>query len=213
MRKLLFSTVALAALMTTPIAMADPNDNPKQHDSTKPDRGDNDRGNGPNGGAMSGPGTMGSPSGGNANADRDKANDRNDDNDRANNRDNDKTVIHNNSDRTVIHDNSRTVNKTVVHKTVDRSVVLKVRANIRAPHRFRAPRAYIRPAGWYAHRWVYGERLPRAFFAPGYFILDFAAFGLLAPWDGYEWVRYGDDALLIDVETGEVIRVEYDVFY
>lgn len=198
MRKLLFSTVALAALMTAPLAMADPNDNPKQHDSTKPDRGDNaDRDNSPKGGAMSGPGTMGGP---NAN-----------DNDRANNRDNDKTVIHN--DKTVIHDNDRTVNKTVVHKTVDRSVILKVRANIRAPHRFHAPRAYVRPTGWYSHRWVYGERLPRAFFAPDYFILDFAAFGLISPWDGYEWVRYGDDALLIDVETGEVIRVEYDVFY
>ena len=213
MRKLLFSTVALAALMTAPIAMADPNDNPK-HDTARPDLGDNDIGNNaarddsPNGGAMNGPGTMGGPNSAN-------------DNDRTNNRDNDKTVIRGNNDKTVIHDNDktvirdndRTVNKTVVHKTVDRSVVLKVRANIRAPHRFRAPKAYVRPAGWYSHRWVYGEHLPRAFFAPDYFILDFTAFGLIAPWDGYEWVRYGDDALLIDIETGEVIRVEYDVFY
>ncbi len=213
MRKLLFSTVALAALVTAPIAMADPNDNPKQHDSAKPDRGDNpDHNSVPKGGATSGPAMMGGPNGTNTN-----------DNDRTNNRDNDKTVIHDNNndktvirndnDKTVIHDNDRTVNKTVVHKTVDRSVLLKVRANIRAPQRFRAPRAYVRPAGWYPHRWVYGERLPRAFFAPDYFIVDFSAFGLLAPWAGYEWVRYGDDALLIDVETGEVIRVEYDVFY
>jgi Ni/Co efflux regulator RcnB len=134
---------------------------------------------------------MGGPNGGNADHDR--------------NNDNNKTVIHN--------DNDRTVNKTVVHKTVERNTVLKVRANIRAPHRFRAPRSYVRPIGWYPHRWVYGERLPHAFFAPDYFILDFAAFGLFAPWDGYEWVRYGDDALLIDIETGEVIRVEYSVFY
>jgi Ni/Co efflux regulator RcnB len=103
--------------------------------------------------------------------------------------------------------------KVVVHKTVDRSVVLKMRANIKAPHRYHAAKIYVRPPGWYPHRWVYGERLPRAFFAPDYFILDFAAYGLMAPWDGYEWVRYGDDALLVDVETGEVIRVEYDVFY
>ena len=27
------------------------------------------------------------------------------------------------------------------------------------------------------------------------------------------WVRYGDDALLIDRYTGEVIQVEYGVFY
>lgn len=215
MRKLLFSTVALAALMTAPIAMADPNDNPKQHDSAKSDRGDNpDRDSAPKGGAMSGPGLVSGPSGTNANGDRMNDHPNANDNDRTNNRDDDKTIIHNNdNDKTVVHDNNRTVNKTVVHKTVDRSVVLKVRANIRAPQRFRAPRAYVRPAGWYPHRWVYGERLPRAFFAPDYFIIDFAAFGLLAPWGGYEWVRYGDDALLIDVETGEVIRVEYDVFY
>ena len=98
-------------------------------------------------------------------------------------------------------------------KTVDRSVVLKFRANIRAPHRFHYPRPYVRPVGWYPHRWVFGERLPRTFFAVDFFILDFAAYGLISPWDGYQWVRYGNDALLIDVETGEVIRVEYDAFY
>ncbi len=114
-------------------------------------------------------------------------------------RDNDKTV-------------NKTVNKTVVHKTVDRRTILKVRANITAPRRFHAVKVYVRPTGWYAHRWTYGERLPRAFFAPDYFILDFAAYGLISPWDGYEWVRYGDDALLIDIDTGEVIRVEYDLF-
>jgi Ni/Co efflux regulator RcnB len=29
---------------------------------------------------------------------------------------------------------------------------------------------------------------------------------------GYEWVRVGDDALLIDVNTGEVLQAEYGVF-
>ncbi|HTT97808.1 MAG TPA: RcnB family protein [Rhizomicrobium sp.] len=199
MKKLLLGATALAALLAAPIAMADPNDNgpkdrPDQHDTAKPDRGDNnnmkgpDR-NGPNDNAMRGPkaGQDNGPRGGN------------NDNDRA--RDN-------NNDR----DNDKTVNKTVVHKSVDRSVVLKVRANIKAPRRFHPAKAYVRPAGWYAHKWVYGDRLPRAFFAPDYFILDFATYGLIAPWDGYEWVRYGDDALLVDIDTGEVIRVEYDLF-
>jgi Ni/Co efflux regulator RcnB len=35
----------------------------------------------------------------------------------------------------------------------------------------------------------------------------------MPPWAGYEWVRYGNDALLVDVDTGEIIRVEYDIFY
>jgi Ni/Co efflux regulator RcnB len=88
---------------------------------------------------------------------------------------------------------------------------MKARANIQAPRRFHIA-AYVRPPGWYQHRWTFGERLPRAFFASEFFIADFGAYGLLAPWDGYEWVRYGDDALLIDLDTGEVIRVEYGLF-
>jgi Ni/Co efflux regulator RcnB len=37
-------------------------------------------------------------------------------------------------------------------------------------------------------------------------------FGLAPPPYGYEWVRNGDDALLIDTNTGEILQVEYDVF-
>ena len=204
MKKILLSAAALAAILAAPVALADPNDNndqPKQHDTAKPDQGDKtgDKTNGPamNGPAMKGPNdaTTHSPAKLQDKGPRGSDND----NDRMRGNDNDKTV-------------NKTVNKTVVHKTVDRSVVLKVRANITAPRRFHPTRAYVRPSGWYQHRWTYGERLPRAFFAPDYFILDFGAYGLLSPWDGYEWVRYGDDALLIDVETGEVIRVEYDLF-
>ena len=46
-----------------------------------------------------------------------------------------------------------------------------------------------------------------------YWISDFALYGLMEPWPGYEWIRVGDDALLVDIETGEVIRVEYGLFY
>ena len=202
MKKILLGATALMALLAAPIAMADPNDNgpndkAKQHDTTSPDRGDNNMNgpdkSGPNDNAMRG------PKAGQENGPRDNNNDNDRASDNNNDRGNDKTV-------------NKTVNKTVVHKTVDRSVVLKVRANIKAPRRFHPAKAYVRPAGWYQHRWTYGERLPRAFFAPDYFLLDFAAYGLLSPWDGYEWVRYGDDALLIDTDTGEVIRVEYDLF-
>jgi Ni/Co efflux regulator RcnB len=195
MNKILLSAAALAAILAAPAAMADPNDNqPNQHDSARPDRGDNNPGD-----AMKGPNDNTSgPNDMQNNGPRGSSND----NDRMrdnNNRDNDRTV-------------NKTVNRTVVHKTVNRDVVLKARANITAPRRFHAAKAYVRPTGWYAHRWTYGERLPRAFFAPDYFLLDFAAYGLIAPWDGYAWVRYGDDALLIDTDSGEVIRVEYDLF-
>jgi Ni/Co efflux regulator RcnB len=222
MKKLLFPAAALAAILSAPLAYAAPDDQNNQPKAERPDRGDDsgpaDRAkdgpakDGPakDGPAMTGPAMHGpvprtesTAKPGDAMRARDNAG-----NDRTTikNNDNDKTVIKNN-------DNDRTVNKTVVRKTVDRSTVLKVRANITAPHRFHAVKVYARPSGWYEHRWTYGETLPRAFFAPDYFILDFASYGLIAPWEGYEWVRYGDDALLIDVDTGEVIRTEYDVFY
>jgi Ni/Co efflux regulator RcnB len=91
--------------------------------------------------------------------------------------------------------------------------------NFRSFHRnFNAPRRfhfgfYNRPHGWYAHRWVYGERLPGGWFGRDYWIGNYATFGLIGPPDGYQWVRDGDDALLVDVDTGEVLQVEYGVFY
>ncbi|HTQ13635.1 MAG TPA: RcnB family protein [Rhizomicrobium sp.] len=86
------------------------------------------------------------------------------------------------------------------------------RRNFQAPRRYHWG-AYHRPQGWYAHRWVYGERLPRAWYARDYFIVNFGGFGLIAPPEGYVWVRVGDDALLVDPDTGIVLRVVYGVFY
>ena len=43
-------------------------------------------------------------------------------------------------------------------------------------------------------------------------MLDYWLFGLDVPPYGYEWVRYGPDALLIDLRSGEVIQVVYGRF-
>jgi Ni/Co efflux regulator RcnB len=84
-------------------------------------------------------------------------------------------------------------------------------------HNFQAARSYHigpyrRPPGWTAHRWGYGEILPRAYWAPQYLIADYWLFALEVPPGGYEWVRDGNDALLIDTATGEILQVEYGVF-
>ncbi len=214
MKKLLLSTAALV-ILSAPVAMAQDQNNNDQPRKERAERGDNndnnkasqgDKMNG-SGGAMQG-GAMSGPNGGrNTNNDNNRGD--------ANHRDrDDRNTMNDRDDRNNMNDRNNGPDKrVVVHKTVDRSVVLKVRANITAPRKFHFARAYVRPPGWYPHRWVFGERLPRAFFAPDFIIADFAAYDLLAPWDGYEWVRYGDDALLIDIDTGEVIRVEYGLFY
>jgi Ni/Co efflux regulator RcnB len=195
MKKLLLSAAALAALLAAPAAMADPNgpdDNQAKHD--KADRQNNDQNGGPKSNSMQGPATQ----------DRDaQTRDRN-------NRD--ANAPPNNIMKVRPENDDRNVQKTVVHKTVNRTEVLKVRANIQAPHRFRIA-AYRQPAGFYVHRWAFGERLPVTFYVRDYWISDFALYGLMEPWPGYEWIRVGDDALLVDIETGEVIRVEYGLFY
>jgi Ni/Co efflux regulator RcnB len=81
-----------------------------------------------------------------------------------------------------------------------------------APRRFQFG-VYNRPSGWYSHRWTFGEFLPSFFFSRNYWILDWEDFALDNPPPGTVWVRYGDDALLIDEYSGEVIEVEYGIFY
>jgi Ni/Co efflux regulator RcnB len=84
--------------------------------------------------------------------------------------------------------------------------------NFMAPRHFHAG-AYRRPYGWYSHHWVYDEYLPVAFWSRDYWLIDFMDFGLPPPPYGAVWVRVGDDALLIDQDTGQIITVEYSVFY
>jgi Ni/Co efflux regulator RcnB len=84
-------------------------------------------------------------------------------------------------------------------------------------HNFQASRAfkigpYRAPPGWRARRWTYGQILPRAFWAAQYVMADYWLFGLEVPPVGYEWVRYGPDALLVNVTNGQILEVEYGVF-
>jgi Ni/Co efflux regulator RcnB len=81
-----------------------------------------------------------------------------------------------------------------------------------ASRRFHAP-AYRRPPGWYARRWTFGEILPALFWSQNYWLTDYMDYALPPPPYGAVWVRYGNDALLIDQDSGEVITVEYGVFY
>ncbi len=84
--------------------------------------------------------------------------------------------------------------------------------NFRASHRFRAA-PYRRPPGYFARRWSWGQTLPAAFWTRDYWLTDFYAYDLPPPPYGAIWVRVGDDALLIDQYTGEIIEVDYGVFF
>ena len=72
---------------------------------------------------------------------------------------------------------------------------------------------YNAPQGYAYHRYSYGDRLPQGYFVQSFWITNYLNFGLIAPPDGYVWVRYGPDAVLIDEDTGEIVQVVYDQFY
>lgn len=55
--------------------------------------------------------------------------------------------------------------------------------------------------------------LPVFFWTRDYWIDSYWQFGLMNPPYGYVWVRYGDDAFLVNVQTGLILRVVYGVFY
>lgn len=79
---------------------------------------------------------------------------------------------------------------------------------------YRLPRYYA-PYGWsYGYRrFAIGYTLNSILFDQRYWISDPYYYRLPEAYYPYEWVRYYDDALLVDVETGEVIDVVYGIFY
>ena len=87
-----------------------------------------------------------------------------------------------------------------------------LRHNVQASHHFHNGN-YNAPQGYQSRQWRYGERLPRLYFARDYWITDYLMFGLFAPPTDLIWVRVGDDALLIDRYSGDIVQVDYGVFY
>jgi hypothetical protein len=72
---------------------------------------------------------------------------------------------------------------------------------------------FVYPNGWAYREWAVGAILPPLFLAPDYYYPEWAALGLEPPPPGAQWVRYGPDLLLVDVNTGQVLDVAYGVFY
>ncbi len=73
--------------------------------------------------------------------------------------------------------------------------------------------AFHYPPGYGYRRYGLGMVLPAPFLASPYYFDRYATLGLAAPPYGYRWVRYGPDALLVNLRTGEIVRVERGVIY
>lgn len=82
----------------------------------------------------------------------------------------------------------------------------------RSQQRFRGW-TYRPPSGFFVRSWSYGDMLPRSWWGNDYRIMDWWSYGLPTPPLGYEWVRVGNDALLVDMYSGRVVQVAYDLFW
>ena len=83
----------------------------------------------------------------------------------------------------------------------------------RSQNRYRYSGYYRPQVGFYSHNWGFGEFLPRGWYGPDYLMNDWWSYGLPYPPLGYDWVRVGDDALLIDPYTGRVVQVVRSLFW
>jgi Nickel/cobalt transporter regulator len=72
---------------------------------------------------------------------------------------------------------------------------------------------FVYPPGWGYQRWAIGAFVPPVFLVRDYWYPDWDLLGLPPPPPDYQWVRYGSDLLLVDLTSGEVVEVVYDVFY
>jgi Ni/Co efflux regulator RcnB len=72
---------------------------------------------------------------------------------------------------------------------------------------------YFDPFGWGYHRYGVGWRMWPSYYSSNYWLNDPSIYSLpYAPYP-YRWVRYYNDALLIDTYSGQVVDVIYDFFW
>lgn len=81
-----------------------------------------------------------------------------------------------------------------------------------SPRRYRIS-PYRPPVGFYVRSWAFGDILPRGWWGPTYRLSDWWAYGLPIPPLGFDWIRVGDDALLVDAYSGRVVQVAPHLFW
>ncbi|MCK8456976.1 RcnB family protein [Sphingomonas faeni] len=89
-------------------------------------------------------------------------------------------------------------------------------SNYRASNRgaYRLPRYYA-PSGWGSgyRRFGVGFSLNSILYNQNYWIQDPYTYRLPEAYGPYRWVRYYNDALLVDLDNGRVVDTVYDIFW
>jgi Ni/Co efflux regulator RcnB len=75
-------------------------------------------------------------------------------------------------------------------------------------HHRRGYTVYVAPRrDWRYRRVNVGYRLSPEFYGSRYYFNDYGAYGLRPPGHHLRWIRYGDDLLLVNTRTGQVVQV------
>jgi len=82
----------------------------------------------------------------------------------------------------------------------------------RQTYRWYGP-VWINPPGYSYRSYSYGQRLPSHWYAPRYYLNDYWRYGLPTPPIGFEWLRLGRDAVLVDVFDGRIYEVVRNLFW
>jgi len=77
---------------------------------------------------------------------------------------------------------------------------------------YRLPR-YAAPRGYSYQRWYPGYRWNSFFYSSSYWISDPWSYRLPPAYGDYRWVRYYDDAVLVDLRSGEIVDIIYSFFF
>jgi len=72
---------------------------------------------------------------------------------------------------------------------------------------------YNGPRGYNYRRYGIGARLGRVFLGASYWLNDPSRYRLPRAYGNHRWIRYYNDAVLVDTRTGMIIDVEHDFFY
>ena len=72
---------------------------------------------------------------------------------------------------------------------------------------------YFDPFGWNYRRYSIGWRLWPSYYGQDYWLNDPWQYRLPPAYGPYRWVRYHDDALLVNIYTGTVVDVIYNFFW
>jgi Ni/Co efflux regulator RcnB len=72
---------------------------------------------------------------------------------------------------------------------------------------------YSDPFGWGYQRYQPGWRMWPSYYGRSYWLNDPSMYRLPPAYPGTQWIRYHDDAILVDIWTGEVVDAIYDFFW